>query len=163
VTEIPARVKGFWRDFLAKTSRSQATPVYEVSHFADSEEDANALGELVLRGEKTATASLLWEYDAEERRPPQRGDLSIVTSWDGRPLCIIETTDVTLEVFEDVDAGFAAAEGEDDRSLQSWRESHWRYFGRVCRRLGREPSPRMQVVCERFRVVFIGSGDEERS
>jgi uncharacterized protein YhfF len=53
-----------------------------------------------------------------------------------------------------VDAEFAAAEGEGDRSLAFWREAHWSYFGRVCEKLGRERSRRMPVVCERFRVVF---------
>jgi hypothetical protein len=35
----------------------------------------------------------------------------------------------------------------------------WRYFGRVCQRLGRARSPRMPVVCERFRVVFDPDGE----
>ena len=49
---------------------------------------------------------------------------------------------------------FAAAEGEDDGSLESWRRGHWAYFGRECARIGRDPDAGMPVVCESFRVVF---------
>jgi uncharacterized protein YhfF len=85
----------------------------------------------------------------------------VVTSWDGLPLCVIETTEVQVQAFEDVDEEFAAAEGEGDRSLACWREVHWSYFERVCDKLGRERSLRMPVVCERFRVVFAQAKDDE--
>ena len=152
--EIPARIEPFWSAFLTTTGRPRATPLYEVFHFGDREALATSLADLVRRGEKTATASLLWECEAEGKRPPQAGDLSVVASWDGRPLCVIETVDVQVHVFEDVGAEFAAAEGKGDGSLTFWREAHWSYFGRVCERLGRQRSMRMVVVCERFRVVF---------
>ena len=151
---VPLPVEQFWSDFLTRTARSPDTPRYEVFHFGDREALADSLADLVRRGEKAATATLVWENEAEGKPAPQRGDLSVVTGWDGRPLCVIETTDVQVHAFEDVDAEFAAAEGEGDRSLAFWREAHWAYFGRVCERLGRERSARMPVVCERFRVVF---------
>jgi uncharacterized protein YhfF len=127
--------------------------------FGDGEALATELAALARRGEKAATASLLWETAAEGKRAPRPGDLSVVTAWDGRPLCVIETTGVEVHAFEDVGAEFAAAEGEGDRSLDFWRRAHWSYFGRVCERLGRERSPRMPVVCERFRVVFDPDGE----
>jgi uncharacterized protein YhfF len=151
---VDTRVAAFWSAFLARTARSPATALYESFAFGDSEGLATALAGLVRRGEKVATASLLWECETKGARPPAPGDLSVVTAWDGRPLCVIETTAVEIRAFEDVDAEFAAAEGEGDRSLGFWREAHWNYFGRVCGRLGRTPSPQMPVVCERFRVVF---------
>ena len=153
-------VTAFWSAFLARTARPPATPLYEAFAFGDSEALATSLVALVRRGAKMATASLLWENEAEGTRPPRAGDLSVVTAWDGRPLCVIETTGVEVHAFEDVGAEFAAAEGEGDRSLAFWRRAHWAYFGRVCARLGRTPSPRMPVVSERFQVVF-DPGDEE--
>lgn len=72
----------------------------------------------------------------------------------GSPLCVIETTGVEIKAFEDVSEDFAAAEGEGDGTLRYWRAVHEPYFGRVCERLGREPSAEMAVVCERFRVLF---------
>ena len=40
--------------------------------------------------------------------------MSVVTDWDGIPLCIIETSEVEVRAFKDVDEEFAAAEGEGD-------------------------------------------------
>ena len=153
-TELSDSVGRFLADFLSQTGRAENTPLYDVFHFDDNENDANELAALVLSGNKAATASLLCEYDDDQKRAPAPGDLSIVTDWAGSPLCVIETTAVEVTAFEDVDEDFAAAEGEGDGSLRHWRAAHEAYFGRVCERLGREPSTRMEVVCERFRVIF---------
>lgn len=155
--EVPEHVKAFWSTFLAETGRARDTALYDVFHFDDNEESADALVALVLEGRKRATASLLWHYEARGKRLPRPGDLSIVTDWRGAPRCVIETTAVEVRGFDEVDAGFAAAEGEGDLSLAYWRDVHWAFFGRLCAALGREGSPDMPVVCERFRVVFTGS------
>lgn len=152
--ELPQHIAPFWSEFLTKTGLTNDTLPYEVFHFTDNEAGANELAELVLRGDKVATASLLWEYESEGTRLPQPGDLSVVTSWATEPLCVIETTYVEVRPFEAVGDEFAAAEGEGDCSLRYWREVHWDCFGRVCEELGCEPTMRMDVVCERFRVVF---------
>ncbi|NEQ26775.1 MAG: ASCH domain-containing protein, partial [Microcoleus sp. SIO2G3] len=44
--------------------------------------------------------------------------------------------------------------GEGDRSLEYWREAHWRYFSRVLPKIGKEPTIDMLLVCERFKVVY---------
>ena len=106
------------------------------------------------RGPKRATASLLWVHETEGRPLAKPGDLSIVTRWTGDPVCIIETTQVEICAFEDVTDAFAATEGEGDGSLAYWREAHWAYFARECRRTGRIPDARMPVICEQFRVVY---------
>ena len=151
--EMSREVERYWVDFLAQTGRPADTPLYSAFHFDDNEHDANLLAELVIRGTKRATASLLWQYGDGGERAPVAGDLSVVTDFGGTPLCVIETTAVDIRAFGDVDADFAAAEGEGDGSLEHWRRVHERYFGRVCEEIGREPSPRMEVVCERFRVI----------
>ena len=69
---------------------------------------------------------------------PKPGDLSVVTLFSGRPVCVIETTEVKVVAFCDVDADFASSEGEGDGSLAYWRRVHTDYFGRECARLGRE-------------------------
>ena len=155
--DFPEHVQAFWAEFLAKTDRDHNAALYEIFHFDDNETDANELAELVLRGKKAATASLLWEYEKSGKRPPQTGDLSVVTDWQASPLCVIETLGVEIRAFEDVGDEFAAAEGEGDLSLAYWRRVHWSYFGRVCEQLAQQRSPKMAVVCERFRVVFVSS------
>ena len=54
----------------------------------------------------------------------------------------------------EVDADFAAAEGEGDGSLDYWRAAHWAYFSRRCEALGRAPSNDMPVILERFALIY---------
>ena len=152
--DLPANIRIFWLEYLSEADLDTETPIYDIFHFGDNKSTANALADLVLRGEKRATASLLCEYDQESLRAPRVGDLSIVTDWDGLPLCIIETTGVEVQAFQDVDEDFAADEGEGDLSLKYWKDVHWAYFERVCRGLDRDMSPGIRVVCERFQMVF---------
>ncbi len=133
-----------------------STRFYESFHFDDNEPSANELANLVLAGVKRATAGLAWSFEAAGKSPPKSGDLSIVTDWTGQPLCVIETVAVEILPFEEVSEEFAAAEGEGDGSLSSWRRAHWAYFGRECARIGREASATMPVVCERFSVIYRG-------
>ena len=117
---------------------------------------ANELGRLVRDGTKTATCGLLWEYEHEGEPLPEVGELGIVLDGDGEPLCLIETTEVHVLPFDQVDAEHAHAEGEGDRTLAYWRDAHWRFFSRLCQKIDRVPSETMPLVCERFRVVFAG-------
>src|SRR5439155_1140188 len=92
--------------------------------FGDSPALAKELAALVLAGHKRATASLPVQFEADGAPLPEAGDVSIVTLGDGTPVAIIETTEVRLLPFGAVDAAFAAAEGEGDRSLVWWRAAH---------------------------------------
>jgi len=115
---------------------------------------ADELGALVATGIKTATASLSWEFEADAKALPQVGDYSIILDGRGEALCIIQTTEVRVLLYQQVPAEFAYDEGEGDRSLAYWREAHWAYFGRRCAVIGHTPSMEMPVVCERFRLVY---------
>jgi uncharacterized protein YhfF len=57
---------------------------------------ADELGELIACGIKTATCSALWEWEAEGNPIPQKGQLTVVVDGEGHPLCIVETTEVTI-------------------------------------------------------------------
>ena len=151
---IPSNVAGFWADFCAEVGEDRSDRFFEAFHFADNEAIANELADLVLAGVKRATASLVWSLESAGGSLPTPGDLSVVTYWDGRPACVIETLEVVVLPFEQVTAAFAAIEGEGDGSLEYWRRAHWAYFGRECVRMGREPSLVMPVVCEHFDVTY---------
>lgn len=153
-TPIPAYLADFWNAFATSSGGVDAARFYEVCIFGDSEDLANELAELVLRGVKRATAGSVWSCEGEGRRLPMRGDLSIVTNWSGSPLCIIETEVVDVMPFNDVSSEFAATEGEGDGSLSFWRDAHRQYFTRECTRAGRQFSEDMLVACERFKVVY---------
>ena len=152
--DIPQAIGLFWQRYQATLQFDASPRFYEAFHFDDNERSANELAELVIAGTKRATAALLWSYDAANKKLPKPGDLSVVTDWQGKPMCIIETNVVTVAPFEEVPENFATAEGEGDKSLRYWREAHWAYFGRECQRIGKEPSLRMPVVCERFAVIY---------
>ena len=111
---------------------------------------ADELGALVAQGVKTATTSALAAYEPNEP-PPRVGGLSIVLDGNGKPLCVIETTEVRVLLFREVGADFAYDEGEGDRSLIYWRAAHERFFSQT---LPRPFDEAMRVVCERFRVVW---------
>lgn len=152
-TAIPPECQAFWAAACNARPALDATRFYEAFAFGDSDAMADELAALVLAGTKRATASLAWTYEVEQRPSPKAGDLSIVLSSSGVPLCVIETTQVDTVPFEEVSAEFAATEGEGDGTLAYWRRGHQAFFERECARIGRTPGPRMLVLCERFRVV----------
>jgi uncharacterized protein YhfF len=126
-----------------------------VGWFGDSPELSRELLALVLSGQKTATAGLAWGWEIEEGRLPRPGDVEIVLHWGGAPAAVIEYTWVAVLPFAAVPADYAYDEGEDDRTLASWRAGHWRYFTRECERMGWTPSEDMPVVCTRFRLLHV--------
>jgi uncharacterized protein YhfF len=148
-------VERLWAAFVVAAAPDPATP-YSVWHFGDSEALADSLAELVRSGPKRATAGSLWSYELEQEPVPKPGQFSVITDWAGRARCVIRTTSVEIVAFDAVTAEHAAAEGEGDRSLEYWRASHWAYFTRELRAAGREPSPDMPIVCERFELEWGG-------
>lgn len=150
-----AAVDRFWQAYLATLpAGDEPPPQPEAWSFGDNPALADELAELALAGVKTATCSALWEYEAEGESPPQAGGLSIILSGTGPPLCVVETVEVTIQPFDQVDAAFAYDEGEDDRSLASWRKGHRRFFTRTLAAIDREFDESMPLVCERFRVLY---------
>lgn len=161
--EIPIAVRALWAEFAASWPSDPTPRFYEAFHFDDNASDADGLAELVLQGTKRATAGLVWAFESANKPLPRPGDLSVVTRFSGEPVCVIETRSVRIVPFAEVDADFAAVEGEGDGSLAYWRRAHAAYFGRECARLGREFSGVMPVVCEEFRVVSgAKAGDVRR-
>jgi len=154
---VPSSVLPLWNDYCAAIGRDRSAEFHEAFHFHDHEQGARELAALVLQGVKRASASLVWTWEHDLETPPWPGSVSVVTDWAGKPLCVIETRSIEVVPFEEVTAGFAATEGEGDRSLRHWREGHWAYFTRECARIGREPDVRMPVLCECFDVVFVGA------
>jgi uncharacterized protein YhfF len=152
------RTELYWHTYLA--TLSDVSPLsreqYVAEQFGDSAELANELGALIVSGAKTATCSAVWEWEVEGKAVPQIGLKTIVLDGSGEPLCIIETTEVRILPFDEVDAAFAKEEGEGDPSLEYWREAHWRFFSRALPKIGREADRRMPLVCERFRVLYRG-------
>lgn len=146
----------FWADFLKQHSKPAAARArfYESFRIGESVAAADEGARLILTGAKTASSSLLWEYQATGRPPAKKGSLSILLDGRDAPLAVVETTWLKLQPFEQVEAPFARDYGEWDGTLATWREKCWAFYAPQCAALGRAPSPSMPLVCERFRVVF---------
>ena len=114
----------------------------------------DALAELVLNGIKTATASAYPLYEQEQEPLPKAGDYSVILNTKGEAVCIIRTTKVYVMPFREVSADHAFREGEDDRSLESWRKVHWDFFTREMNNEGLPFDEDMPVVCEEFMRVY---------
>lgn len=146
----------FWQTYLASLPEDhphhQAT--YNAWGFGDSPQMADELGQLVVAGTKAATASLAREYEAEGETIPPVGDVNIILNGADEPICIIETTEITIKPFNQVDAQFAYDEGEGDRSLAYWKNAHERYFTRTCERYDWTFTGDELIVLERFKVIY---------
>jgi uncharacterized protein YhfF len=126
--------------------------------FGDSPAMADELADLVLHGPKRATAGLLLEHEHDGEPVPRPADCWVVLNGRGEPVCVIQTTEVQVKPLHEVDAAFAWAEGEGDRSLAWWRQAHDRYFSRRCGELGVAFSAEVIVVFERFDLVWPRAG-----
>jgi len=146
----------YWQSFLSTLPHDSPYHIktYVAEGWGDSPAMADELGGLIVQGIKTATCSALWEWEAEGNPVPQKGLITIALDGQGEPLCIVETVEVTVRKYNEVDAGFAREEGEGDLSLNYWRDAHRNYFSRVLKKTGKEFSETMPLVCERFRVIY---------
>jgi uncharacterized protein YhfF len=142
----------YWQDFTRRTGHCGSD--YVPIKFGDSKEMANALLELVLIGQKRATASLLCEYPPGGDALPRGGDHVVACDGDGAPRAIWRTTDVSVKRLDQADAGFAWDEGEGDRTLADWLDGHARYFRRQARREGFRFDPSIPTVFERFTLIW---------
>jgi len=150
-----SRADRYWAQFLEALPATARRPrTYDWVFYFGSKRSAGEIADLVLRGIKTATGSLKWEYDAKGKRIPQPGDLSVITDGKGQPLCVIEDTEIQVVPYERLDARFAFDSGEGDRSLESTRKGYWDYVVSECTRLKRRPTRKTPLVCEWFRVVY---------
>jgi uncharacterized protein YhfF len=150
---MDGRAAAFWREFLQHTGRDEALTPYECFHFHVTQPGADELLKLVLDGKKRATTSSVEACRLEGHRPPEPGDLSVVTDWAGNPRCVIETESVRILPFREVDFDLARLEGEDE-NLESWQEGHQRFFTAEGAALGYAFSWDMPVAFETFRLVY---------
>lgn len=79
-------------------------------------------------GAKTATSSLLYEYQVTNEPLPAVGDTGAVIDSNGERVAVIETTAVRIISLGDVPLDHALAEGEGYASVEDWRAGHTRFW-----------------------------------
>lgn len=130
---------------------------YRVRRFGRDPETAELLIGLIARGEKTATFTSPWLFEADPGKAPVAGGYTVVTDFSGRPQLLLRTVAVTTQRFDEITERESRHEGPAVRPLQAWRKVHWAYFERVLAPLGKAPSPDMPVTMERFELVCRSS------
>ena len=131
--------------------KSGAHADYEAWAFGGAPDE---LAELVLNGIKTATASAYPLYEQEQEPLPQVGEYNVILNAKDEAVCIIETTKDYVVPFREVSADHAYREGENDRSLGSWRAVHRDFFTEEMTASGLTFDEDMPVVCEEFLRVY---------
>ena len=116
--------------------------------------EADLLADLVLKGEKTATASAYDLYALEDESLPREGTFDIILDSQDRAVCIVEITRVSVQPFNQVSAQHAFKEGEGDKSLSYWRQVHEDFFAEWLREAGLTFTSESKVVLEEFRKVY---------
>lgn len=102
----------------------------------------------VLSGYKTATTSLLSEYEpVTTELLPMVGQHYLMVGYDDEPVAIVEVTEVRIVPCQEVDLQFARDEGEGFESVAAWLAAHERFW------IGQVITPQTPIVCERFRLV----------
>ncbi|MFD9940677.1 2'-5' RNA ligase family protein [Nonomuraea sp. NPDC059023] len=111
----------------------------------------------ILAGRKTATSSLLADYEHEDEPLPVAGSWDALIDSAGRRVALLETTEVKVVPIREIDDRFAHDEGEDYAGVAEWRAGHERFWlsPEHVAYLGRAPviDDDTLVVTERFRVL----------
>jgi uncharacterized protein YhfF len=144
-----------WREYVAHRGPgfSQAEDP-AVERFGDSAAMADELIALVLAGTKRATAALVEDFAAEGEPLPRIGGHWVACDGAGAPRCVLRSVDLRLGPLASVDEEFAWDEGEGERTRESWLAVHLTYFGRTQAARGQAWSDDLEVVFERFSVVW---------
>ena len=149
-----AAVQEYWDDFLrGDPSIPKGTP-FQTWYFGNTSKMARELAELVISRKKLATASLAAVNEIKPDEAPILNGYSVVTDFEGSPMCVIRTAEIRHLPFNEVDAQFASDEGEGDQSLEYWRDVHRRYFLREAAELGVDFDESSVVCCERFKLLY---------
>ncbi len=143
----------FWERFQIAKPEFKNKQYIEAFYFDLTKESATHLLQLVLEGKKTATSSSLLVYKIENEKIPMPKDLSIVTDFDGKPFCVIETKSITILPFNKMTFDICKREGED-LCLETWVEKHTHFFTEDGKMTGYKFTKDMLIVFEDFEVIY---------
>ncbi len=146
------RVLDFWEKIKRETGiEGDFTDAYGIG---DSPELKQELLELILEGKKRASTTLVRESMLEGWPESEVGQYNIVLDGDDEPAAVIRTVSVRRCRFSEVDEEHAYWEGEDERTLDAYIREHTKYYTRIGGRLGFEFTPDMEVILDRYELVY---------
>ena len=104
------------------------------------------LNDLIINGNKRATAGLLEEYIDDGEEIEFVGERLVILDNDQKQIGIIKVTRVEVLEFKDVPTAFALAEAEGDSSGDAFRRSHLKFWNPV----GVDVKPETKVLTVYF-------------
>lgn len=111
----------------------------------------------VRSGRKSATSSLLHEYEVGKEPLPAVGDRGAVIDSNGERVAIIQITAVRIVPIRDVPLSHALAEGEGYATVAEWRAGHTKFWSSEAMRAelgnGFEITDSSLVVLEQFMLA----------
>ena len=146
-------VEKFWFEYLEKNNLPKTTPYSGEFILGEDEVSCLQLSALILGGKKTGSFTALDSFIIDNEPLPKAGSNYVVADWNEVPLCIIQTTKVTILPYNQITWEMAEKEGEED-SFESWKENHNAFFEFDADIMGYEFSPNMPVVFEEFKVLY---------
>ena len=108
----------------------------------------------VKQGKKRGTAPSRLSLEKTAQKIPMPGEYWVVLNARSEPSCVVKVTKVEHRRFDEVDAEWAAREGEADGSFEYWYWMHRWYYGTVYRHWGLQWSEDIPVVLIYFDLVF---------
>lgn len=145
----------FWERFLASAAAKELIDpkLYDTMQIGSNAEEADQGAALILSGQKTATSSHPDEYGADAGLP-YVGALSIVLNGSRQPVAVVETTELETRSIDALDPQFAHDYGEWDQSAATLKSQLTAYYRRMLEADEREDFSGLELLCERFRVIF---------
>lgn len=147
-------IEKYWSSFLQKEQLN--LPLPNAWMFGNGEQKmGDDLGDLVVKGIKTATCSAYFLYEENNEPLPQVGQYDIVLDGRNQPFAIIRNVSVKVRKMSEVNHEFSRLEGEGDLSHEYWYKAHQKFFTEILAEKGEVFSPEMSLVCEIFEVVDV--------
>lgn len=146
-------IEEYWKEFQAKHPHYREEDQPKSYYYCDNKRDADECAQLVVQRIKQATSTSVWWFKKFNEELPCPGDLAIITNWDGVPKAVVKTTRVEIVKYKDITPEYAIIEGEGDKSLEYWKDVHWKYYSNEMKEHGEIPSEEMEIVCEYFETI----------
>jgi len=150
----PKTVVELWDSFVNQNPEYKDHELGEWFHFCDNEKDAKVCAQLAQDGIKQASSTSLWWFEKNKADLPEVGNIYVVTDWYKIAKAIVEVVKVEQVPFNKITEEYAAMEGEGDKSLTYWNETHWEYYNKEMEEFNEKPAEDMLIVCEQFKTIF---------
>jgi uncharacterized protein YhfF len=116
-------------------------------------ETSESICKHILAREKTGTFSAPWLWAAHPNLKPEIAQFVVFHTFDGTPRALLQTKQLTLLTFKEIDETHTALDGPSVRALDTWRGIHIKYWNSLLGPLGKEVVGEMPVVVERFECL----------